>query len=104
MATFDWDGNRKPGRSPFATYTDSPAYNIQSRSLGNEAKGSNIPFSDILGDKLMKNSSGTLYNQSYAATKVLLNYYCLYEFTYLGYNLWSLTGECDTFNDNNNLL
>jgi len=49
MATFDWDGNRKPGRSPFATYTDSPAYNIQSRSLGNEAKGSNIPFSDILG-------------------------------------------------------
>ena len=49
MATFDWDGNRKLGRSPFATYTDSPAYNIQSRSLGNEAKGSNIPFSDILG-------------------------------------------------------
>lgn len=49
MATFDWDGNRKPGRSPFATYTDSPAYKIQSRSLGNEAKGSNIPFSDILG-------------------------------------------------------
>lgn len=49
MATFDWDGNRKSGRSPFATYTDSPAYNIQSRSLGNEAKGSNIPFSDILG-------------------------------------------------------
>lgn len=49
MATFDWDGNRKPGRSPFATYTDSPAYKIQSRSLGNEAKGSDIPFSDILG-------------------------------------------------------
>lgn len=58
----------------------------------------------ILGDKLMKDSNGTLHNQSYGATKVLLNYYCLYEFTYLGYNLWSLTGECDTFNDNNNLL
>lgn len=49
MATFDWDGNRKPGRSPFATYTDSPAYNIQSRSLGNKTKGSNISFGDILG-------------------------------------------------------
>lgn len=58
----------------------------------------------ILGDKLTTNSNGTLSKQSYAATKVLLNYYCLYEFTYLGYNLWSLTGECDTFNDNNNLL
>lgn len=58
----------------------------------------------ILGDKLMQNSNGTLNNQAYAATKVELYYYRLYEFTYLGYNLWSLTGECDTFNDNNNLL
>ena len=58
----------------------------------------------ILGDKLMIKSDGTLYNESYAATKVSLYYYRLYEFTYLGYNLWSLTGECDTYNDNNNSL
>lgn len=53
----------------------------------------------ILGDKLKQNSNGTFYNDSYAATKVSLYYYRLYEFTYLGYNLWSLTGECDTFTD-----
>ena len=52
----------------------------------------------------MKRSDGTLYNESYGATKVELRYYYLYEFTYLGYNLWNLTGECETFNDNNNLL
>ena len=53
----------------------------------------------ILGDKLMKDSNGTLYNQSYGATAVELNYYMIYEFTYLGYNLWRLTGECYTFTD-----
>ena len=36
---------------------------------------------------------------NYAATKVELKYYCLYEFTYLGYDIWSLTGDCATYTD-----
>lgn len=49
MATFDWYGNTKPGRSPYATYTDSPDYKIQSMSLDNKGKGKKIDFGNILG-------------------------------------------------------
>lgn len=49
----------------------------------------------IMGTKLF--TGNTVENQAYLATKVELNYYYIYEFTYLGYNLWCLTGECNTF-------
>lgn len=49
----------------------------------------------IMGTKLF--TGNTIENQTYLATKVELNYYYIYEFTYLGYNLWRLTGECNTF-------
>ena len=53
----------------------------------------------ILGYRLDTSNSSHIYEQAYAATAVELNYYMIYEFTYLGYNLWSLTGECNTFTD-----
>lgn len=50
----------------------------------------------ILGYKL-DTHNGITSEQAYGATKAELYYYRIYEFTYLGYNLWNLTGECDSY-------